>query len=57
LYPVIVQLERAAGFAREDGLETKLDKFVKLLGPAAEIGDIALLAELARSNETLRFDT
>jgi class 3 adenylate cyclase len=46
LYPVIVQLERAAGFARDDGPETKLDKLATLLGPAAEIGDIALLVEL-----------
>ena len=46
LYPVIVQLERAANFARDDGLATKLDKFATLLGPAAEIGDISLLLEL-----------
>ena len=46
LYPLIAQLERAAGFAREDGPETKLDKFATLLGPAAEIGDISLLLEL-----------
>jgi class 3 adenylate cyclase/predicted ATPase len=46
LYPVIVQLERAAGFARDDGPETKLDKLGTLLGPAGEIGDISLLVEL-----------
>jgi class 3 adenylate cyclase/predicted ATPase len=45
-YPVIVQLERAAGFAREDGPEIKLDKLATLLGPAAEAGDISLLVEL-----------
>ena len=45
-YPVIVQLERAAGFARDDGPEAKLDKLATLLGPAAEIGDISLLVEL-----------
>ena len=33
LYPVIAQLERAAGFAREDTVETKLDKLEALLGP------------------------
>jgi predicted ATPase len=44
LYPVIVQLERAAGFARDDEPETKLDKLETLLGP--EIGDISLLIEL-----------
>ena len=46
LYPVIVQLERAAGFARDDGPEAKLDKLETLLGPAAETGDISLLVEL-----------
>jgi class 3 adenylate cyclase/predicted ATPase len=46
LYPVIGQLERAAGFARDDGPEAKLDKLATLLGAAAEIGDISLLAEL-----------
>ncbi len=46
LYPFIAQLERAAGFAREDGPETKLDKLATLLAPAAEIGDMSLLVEL-----------
>jgi class 3 adenylate cyclase/predicted ATPase len=46
LYPVIVQLERAAGFGRDDQPEEKLDKLETLLGPAAEIGDVSLLAEL-----------
>ena len=46
LYPVIVQLERAAGFARADRPEARLDKLESLLGPAAEIGDISLLVEL-----------
>ncbi len=46
LYPVIVQLERAAGFERDDGPEAKLDKLATLLGPAAEIGDVSLLIEL-----------
>jgi class 3 adenylate cyclase/predicted ATPase len=46
LYPVIGQLERAAGFTRDDEPETKLDKLETLLGPAAEIGDISLLLEL-----------
>ena len=32
LYPVIVQLERAAGFERDDGPEAKLDKLETLLG-------------------------
>jgi class 3 adenylate cyclase/predicted ATPase len=46
LYPVIGQLERAVGFARDDEPETKLDKFATLLGAATEIGDISLLVEL-----------
>ena len=46
LYPVIVQLERAAGFARDDGPEAILDKLAALIGSAGEIGDISLLAEL-----------
>ena len=46
LYPVIGQLERGAGFARDDEPETKLDKLAALLGPAAEAGDISLLVEL-----------
>ena len=45
LYPVIVQLERAAGFARDDGPEAKLDKLAALIRPTGEIGDISLLAE------------
>jgi class 3 adenylate cyclase/predicted ATPase len=46
LYPFIAQLERAAGFARDDGPEIKVDKLATLLGPVAEIGDLSLLVEL-----------
>src|SRR5262249_30976519 len=47
LYPFIVQLERAAGFARDDMVEQKLAKFRELLAPGAHgDDDIALLAEL-----------
>src|SRR5215472_11762280 len=47
LYPFITQLERAAGFAREDTVETRLDKLEALLGPAWPLReDFALLAEL-----------
>ena len=46
LYPVIGQLERAAGFARDDGPEAKLDKLATLFAPAAEAGDVSLLVEL-----------
>jgi predicted ATPase len=46
LWPVIGQLERAAGFTRDDDAETKRDKLVALLGPAVETGDISVLIEL-----------
>jgi predicted ATPase len=43
---VIVQLERAAGLARDDGRETRVGKLATLLAPTAEAGDISLLVEL-----------
>jgi class 3 adenylate cyclase len=47
LYPFIIQLERAAGFALDDTTEQKLDKLRELLAPATPGEDaIALLAEL-----------
>ena len=47
LYPFIIQLERAAGFARDDGVEQKLGKLRELLAPAARGDDeIELVAEL-----------
>jgi class 3 adenylate cyclase len=47
LHPFIVQLERAAGFARDDTVEKKLDKLRELLAPGARGDDeIALLVEL-----------
>ena len=47
LYPFIAQLERAAGFARDDTVEAKLGKLRALLAPGApEDDDIALLSEL-----------
>jgi hypothetical protein len=39
-------MERAGGFTRDDDAETKRDKLVALLGPAAETGDISVLIEL-----------
>jgi len=56
LYPYISQLERAAGFEREDPVETKLDKLEALLAqalPPAE--DVALLAELLSLPATSRY--
>jgi class 3 adenylate cyclase/predicted ATPase len=46
-YPVISQLERAAGFEREDAPATKLDKVEILLAPTSPPDeDVVLLAEL-----------
>ena len=47
LHPTIVQLERAAGFERDDTPETKLHKLEALLAPTSSpIADVILLAEL-----------
>src|SRR4051812_4968384 len=47
LYPVIAQMERAAGFAHGDGLEIRLAKLQTLLAAAEPpVDDVALLAEL-----------
>jgi class 3 adenylate cyclase/predicted ATPase len=46
LHPIINQLERASGFARDDTAETKIDKLKALLAPtSAPTDDVALLAE------------
>jgi class 3 adenylate cyclase/tetratricopeptide (TPR) repeat protein len=47
LHPVIAQLERAAGFARDDAVEAKLGKLRASLAPGSQDDDdIALLSEL-----------
>ncbi|QIO32290.2 ATP-binding protein [Bradyrhizobium sp. 1(2017)] len=47
LYPFIAQLQRAAGFEREDTPRSKLDKLQALLSPASPPdGDVAIFAEL-----------
>src|SRR6266446_57833 len=47
LFPMIAQLERAAGFRREDAPAAKLDKLEALLAPASPTAeDLALIAEL-----------
>ena len=47
LYPFIAQLERTAGFARDDTVDGKLGKLRALVAPSARDGDdIALLSEL-----------
>jgi hypothetical protein len=45
LHPGIGQLERAAGFTRDDTTATKLDKLEALLGAGAEPGDICGLCD------------
>jgi class 3 adenylate cyclase len=47
LYPIVAQMERAAGFERDDTVDTRLDKLERLLAttsPSKE--DVALLADL-----------
>ncbi len=47
LHPFIAQIERAAGFVRDDAVDRKLDKLRGLLAPGARGEDaIALVAEL-----------
>jgi class 3 adenylate cyclase len=46
LYPFIGQLERAAGFTRDDTNATKLNKLEALLSDGAELGDLSLIAEM-----------
>ena len=47
LYPIIAQLERAAGFARDDTVAARLGKLRALLAPGSrDDDDIALLSEL-----------
>jgi class 3 adenylate cyclase len=55
LYPFIGQLERAAGFARDDTTATKLDKLAALLGDGAEPGDLSLIAEMLSVSGGERF--
>ncbi|MFI4987018.1 MAG: AAA family ATPase [Alphaproteobacteria bacterium] len=46
LYPIIGQLERAAGFARDDDAATKRGKLAELLKGGSAEDDLPLLAEL-----------
>ena len=55
LYPFIGQLERAAGFARDDTSAIKLDKLESLLGNGAEPGDLSLIAEMLSLSGGERF--
>jgi predicted ATPase len=55
LYPSIGQLERAAGFTRDDTATMKLDKLEALLGDGAEPGDLSLIAEMLSLSGGERF--
>jgi class 3 adenylate cyclase/predicted ATPase len=55
LHPFIGQLERAAGFARDDTNATKLDKLGALLGDGAAPGDLSLIAEMLSLSGGERF--
>jgi class 3 adenylate cyclase/predicted ATPase len=55
LYPFIGQLERAAGFSRDDTATMKLDKLDALLGDRAEPGDISLISEMLSVSGGERF--
>jgi class 3 adenylate cyclase/predicted ATPase len=55
LYPFIGQLERAAGFTRDDTATMKLDKLEPVLGDGAEPGDISLIAEMLSLSGGERF--
>jgi class 3 adenylate cyclase/tetratricopeptide (TPR) repeat protein len=46
LYPVIAQLERASGFARDDPPEVRLDKLATMLGESTPLDDVSLIAEM-----------
>jgi class 3 adenylate cyclase len=55
LYPFIGQLEREAGFTRDDTAAMKLDKLEALLGDGAEPGDLSLIAEMLSLSGGERF--
>jgi class 3 adenylate cyclase/predicted ATPase len=58
LYPIISQIERAAGLAREDTPQAKLDKLDALLALAStSIQDAALLAEMLSLPNDGRYPT
>ena len=56
LYPVIDQLERAAGFTKEDRADDRLDKVEAVLGLAREQQEIAFIAPLFAALLSLPID-
>ena len=58
LYPIIGQMKRAAGFAYNDSLQTKLDKLDGLLArTSTSIQDAALFAEMLSLPNDGRYPT
>src|ERR1700758_4922977 len=58
LYPIISQMERAAGFAHDDAAQAKLDKFDALLVQSfAQRQDAALFAEMLSLPNDGRYPT
>ena len=58
LYPIISQMERAAGFAHEDAAQAKLDKLDALLAQSSNASqDAALLAEMLSLPNDKRYPT
>jgi predicted ATPase len=58
LYPTIGQIERAAGFARDDTLQTKVDKLDALLAQnSTSAQDAALFAEMLSLPNEGRYPT
>jgi class 3 adenylate cyclase len=58
LYPIISQMERAAGFAHEDAAQAKLDKLDALLAQSSTASqDAALLAEMLSLPNDKRYPT
>ena len=45
-YPIVRQIERAAGFSPDDGVGIRLGKLSDLLGPLASPANVAVLGEL-----------
>ena len=58
LYPVISQMERAAGFVHDDSVQTKLDKLDAVLAQTSTSSqDAALLAEILSLSNDGRYTT
>jgi class 3 adenylate cyclase/predicted ATPase len=57
LYPIINQMERAAGFSHDDAAQAKLDKLDALLARSSTARDAALVAEMLSLPNDGRYPT